>query len=120
MTDPLNPLDFLAIADMLSEIEGQAALRSAINRAYFALYLLARDKTGTRPSRKETHQKVISATKSLDRAAGDQLAKLQRLRRVADYEIVPVDAIYSDRTWFDHWKQASNLATNVLARLQRQ
>ena len=40
----LDPADFLAQAPLLMEAGGEADYRSAINRAYYACHLMARDR----------------------------------------------------------------------------
>ena len=40
----LDPAEFLAHASLLMEAGGEAGYRSAINRAYYACHLMARDR----------------------------------------------------------------------------
>ena len=40
----LDPADFLAQAPLLMEAGGEAGYRSAVNRAYYACHLMARDR----------------------------------------------------------------------------
>ena len=88
----LDPSDFLALAPLLMEAGGEAGYRSAINRAYYACHLAARDRLfgpdaaqwggrGGRPS----HRAVVRAL--LGRPSMRDVAyNLDRLmRETADY-----------------------------------
>ena len=88
---PLDPELFLIQARRLaSGAENEADHRSAINRAYYACHLVARDALfgvdaggGGRPS----HWAIIKAVAG--RRGGeedaDELRKLKRMREIADY-----------------------------------
>ena len=90
----LDPADFLAQAPLLVDAGGEAGYRSAINRAYYACHLMARDRlfgldaaqwggTGRRPS----HRAVIRVLRGRPsmRDAARSLEHLRQTREVADY-----------------------------------
>ena len=90
----LDPADFLAQAPLLMEAGGEAGYRSAINRAYYACHLTARDRlfgldaarwedAGRRPS----HRAVVRALRRLPSMmdAAEPLEHLRKTREVADY-----------------------------------
>ncbi len=88
---PLDPELFLIQARRLArDAENEADYRSAVNRAYYACHLVARDALfgvdaggGGRPS----HWAVIKAVFGRRGAEedADELRKLKRMREVADY-----------------------------------
>lgn len=52
MIQLLDPLTFLDLArDLTQRDQKEASLRTAVNRAYYALFLIAREKTGIRGKR---------------------------------------------------------------------
>ena len=90
----LDPRGLLALAELLAAIGTEEAYRSAINRAYYACHLLARDLLFGLDavllgagSRRPSHLAVINALReriSPDRIAND-LGDLKKMREVADY-----------------------------------
>jgi len=64
-TPPLDPLDFLAIAREVAGGGSDAHLRTAVNRAYYCSFLIARDRTGVAGT-KDIHKRVITAVRSSD------------------------------------------------------
>jgi len=114
-----EPLDFLELARKLvvGELQDtEAILRTAVGRAYYALFLVARERTCTR-ERKKVHYRVIKAVKRRDRSTGEQLKSLFRLRKVADYELVPENP--RDRDWDQNWKRAKDIVDHLLPKLQK-
>ena len=90
----LDPAEFLAQAPLLMEAGGEAGYRSAINRAYYACHLMARDRlfgldaaqwegAGRRPS----HRAVVRALRGRPstRGVARSLNRLRKTREVADY-----------------------------------
>lgn len=118
MIAPFDPLAFLRVARELALPEGEEAkLRTAVGRTYYALFLIARERTGTR-GRKNVHQRVINALRRRRayRSTADQLDALRRLRVVADYQLLPENP--ADRDWTRNWSRAQALVDRVLPRLQ--
>lgn len=118
MTKPFDPTGFLDIAKDLSKKDEEALLRTAIGRAYYATFLVARDKTGIK-ERDRVHSKVITALirNRSHRALGNQLEKLRRLRVVADYEMLPDNP--SDRNWRQNWIMAETIVAHILPKLKK-
>ena len=87
MQTPLDPRAFLDLANALADAiaADEATLRTAVGRAYYSVFLQARDILGIR-GRRNIHQRVIVALKRQGPAAGTQLEKLASLRGMADYE----------------------------------
>ena len=119
MTQPFDPLDFLDLARELgARTQDEASLRTAVGRAYYALFIIARDKLGFAMKRKAVHTLV---TKELKRRRGyrstaDQLAALKRLRHTADYQMLPDNP--SDRDWQNNWSRAEEIVNQILHKLQ--
>lgn len=99
----MDPLDFIALAIRLSNGQNEAELRSAVSRAYYGAFHLARQylqDCGVRFPRKETHgaeihQKVrycLSHSADVDAMfAGDKLESLRGQRNKADYDLDSVE-----------------------------
>lgn len=115
MMQPLDPLAFLELARELADGDDEARLRTAVGRAYYALFLVGREKSGVRV-KKDVHKAVVNAVKKRHRSLGDQLDSLRRLRIVADYELLPNDSANSN--WQKNWERAEALVDKVLPGLQ--
>ena len=118
MIQPFDPLAFLDLARELGNGDREEAkLRTAVGRAYYALFLIARGKAGV-TGRRDIHTRVINALKQRRkyRSTADQLDALRRLRAVADYQLLPDDPI--NRNWPGNWSRAHALVDRVLPRLQ--
>jgi hypothetical protein len=118
MIQPFDPLAFLVLAQQLaSQDRDEARLRTAVGRAYYALFLIAREKTSVR-KRRNVHKEVINALKKRKAywSTADMLRMLFRLRTVADYELLPKDA--AERNWTRNWSMAQYLINRILPKLQ--
>jgi len=117
MPDPLDPLAFLQIAQELAREKDEAKLRTAVGRGDYALFLLAREKTGVTSTR-AVHTEVVRAVRrpSGYRATADQLDAFRRLRVVADYQLLPDD--FALRDWSNNWTNAQALINHILPKLQ--
>ena len=118
MAEPLEPLTFLRVAEELAHKGDEAALRTAIGRAYYALFLMARDKTGVTSTR-AVHMEVIRAVRKRPgaRATADQLDTLRRLRVIADYQLLPDDPAMRD--WPSNWIKAQAADFEYLNKAER-
>ena len=90
----LDPAEFLAHASLLMDVGGEAGCRSAINRAYYACHLMARDRLfgldaarWEPPPRRPSHRGVVRSLRrrSSTRNAAHSLELLRRTREIADY-----------------------------------
>ncbi len=118
MTQRFDAFAFLSLARELAAHSGdEAKLRTAVGRAYYALFLVAREKTNVREKR-GAHQTVINTLRrqSGSRAIADQLDRLRRLRHLADYDMFPADP--TDRDWARNWSQARTIVDWLLPKLQ--
>ena len=118
MQTPLDPRAFLDLATSLTDAiaADEATLRTAVGRAYYSVFLQARDILGI-GGRRNIHQRVIIALKRQDPAAGTQLEKLASLRGMADYEMIVADPLLRD--WQVNWRQARSFAEHIAGRLSR-
>ena len=115
MLTAFDPLKFFNLAQELAKEEGdEAKLRTAVGRAYYALFLFAKEKTGARGN----HEQIIMTIKRRSgyKATGDQLGALHRLRIVADYQVVPIEE--ENKDWKDNWEKAQLLSERILPKLQ--
>jgi len=112
-----DPSEFLRLSNELGQqIDDEAKLRSAIGRAYYSVMLRTRQGLGI-TGKRHIHNRVINSLRKIDRAAGDQLAKLESLRGVADYEMTVIDPMQQD--WPRNWRIASGFAAHISRRLAR-
>lgn len=117
MIEPFDPLQFLSLArELAREDDDEARVRTAVARAYYAVFLVSREKAAIR-GRRNVHERVIQAVKQRRgyRSTGDQLDALRRLRTVADYDLSPNDP--DDRNWAQNWSRAQDITDRVLPRL---
>ena len=116
MTQPFDPVKFLGLArELASQGREEARLRTAVGRAYYALFLIARGKTGLR-GKKATHRDVIKAVKKRNPSTGHQLDALFRLRKLADYQLLPDNQ--NNRDWIQNWNRAEKIVNHVLPKLR--
>jgi len=119
MTQPFDSLDFLGIARELgNRNQDEASLRTAVGRAYYALFIVARDKLGFATKKRAVHTLVAKELKKRKgyRSTADQLTALKRLRHAADYQMLPYNP--ADRDWQNNWSRAENLVKQILRKLQ--
>lgn len=114
-----DPLGFFDVAKRIAQSGGEANLRTAVGRTYYAAFLVARHKTGIRKRkrRKSVHQLVIEEIRSRQgyKSTGDELDDLFWLRIQADYYLVP-DQPYEN--WPDNWMRAQRIFQRILPKLQ--
>lgn len=91
-----DPIDFLKLAKSLYNNNDEGSLRTSISRAYYAVFLMCREKIKQKYSNvlqgyekdHGVHQAVIKALKSLKLYdISDKLDGLRRMRVKADYEL---------------------------------
>ena len=116
MKSPFQFLDFQKVAVDLATKGGEPELRSAVSRLYYALFHVAKRRTGV-TDRHKVHKKVMEAVRKRDRAMGDQLDKLKRLRAAADYDLIPAQTVASTN-WQSNWQRASSIAARILPKLR--
>ena len=110
-----DPLDFLRLADVLAADDAdEAALRTAIGRAYYAVYLLARPKT-TVQGRRSAHERVRVAISPTNHRLASLIGNMSKHRDVADYEPVPVNPQF--RNWRRNRELVRRNAADALAEL---
>ena len=129
----LDPADFLAQAPLLMEAGGEAGYRSAINRAYYACHLMARDRLfGLDASQwggpgRPSHRAVVRALRKRPsmRDAAQNLERLRRTREVADYvrdALHPEARVLFRRRGVSNWRELAQIsllrAREVFAVLQ--
>lgn len=82
-----DPADFLRLAEEMSAGD-EARLRTAVSRAYYAVFLLARQRFGVGDLTPEAHREVY---RTLYRRRGPTAAasmrSLRRLRNASDYNL---------------------------------
>ena len=104
-----DPQRFLILAGQLGNSTDEASLRAAVSRAYYAIFLIARDKLRVGGN---SHGAVIQATQTAHKATGDQLSSLFALRVLADYDLDPQDP--GRRNWTANWQRAHHIAVRLV------
>ena len=115
--EAFDPLLFLTLARELGQSDDQSKLRTAVGRAYYAVFLVARDRLSVVAGEK-THKEVFESLKRRNQfKLRDQMMSLYRLRQVADYEMVGVDE--RSKNWKSNWIRQEKLADAMLSAVQR-
>ena len=109
--------DFEIIADDLATQGGEGKLRVAVSRLYYALFHLAKQRTGVR-ARDHIHAAVVAEVRRRDRGAGDKLDALKRYRLDADYNLNP-SLKKACGNWDLNWKTVRMIAKQIAPRLNR-
>ena len=116
MNQPFDPLEFWRQAQNLStQNNNEVTLRTAIGRAYYSLFLLARERLKV-SGRRGIHATVVQRVKARDRTTGDQLHFLMRLRHTADYQLVPQKP--QERNWQRNWQTVRTTVLHILPKIQ--
>ena len=114
---PFDPTQFLRVAAVIASPEAnEAMLRTAVGRAYYAVFLVARDRLGVVPTEK-VHSEVIRLLTRRDRNLGNQMFFLLNLRLAADYQLLPERE--SQQDWQINWRRAQDMAAFLLPKLDR-
>jgi hypothetical protein len=112
MSKPFTPMDFLAVArDMANRSQDEATLRAAVGRAYYAIFLTARDRARIQGT-DGLHQRVKDVIKAKDHVAAATFQSLRDLRVEADYFPVTRKPYYKD--WLANWKLAEHHASELV------
>jgi len=114
---PFDPTQFLRVAAVIASSEAnEAMLRTAVSRAYYAVFLIARDRLGVVTSEK-AHSEVTRLLTRRDRKLGNQMFFLLNLRLAAHYQLIPERE--SQRDWQVNWRRAQDTAAFLLPKLER-
>ena len=114
---PFDPSPLRELADQIADLEGdeEMKLRAAVGRTYYAVFLVAREKTSV-VARENIHSQVVYQVKRrLSQIVGGKLDNLKQLREAADYEYPPADPSLQD--WQANWRDARRLADQLLEKL---
>ncbi len=110
-----DPLEFLHLADNLVTSDAdEAVIRTAIGRVYYAVFLMARAKTGIQ-GRHQVHERVRRAISPAHSQAASMLGGMSYYRLVADYELTPENSQFPG--WQTIWIRVRRDAARVLAAL---
>ena len=108
MPDPFRPQQFMEVARSLASAPtDEPRLRAAVSRAYYAVFLMVRDKAHL-TGKESVHERAKIAAASRSSAAGGTFQTLRELRTHADYVLKPGDPGYDPAydDWEDNWKNA--------------
>lgn len=112
-----DPLEFLRVADeLVTDDADEATLRTAIGRAYYAIFLLARTKTGVQ-GRRNAHERVREAISPVNDRLASLLGTIATARYFADYELLPANSNFSD--WRLNWERVRRNIDLALEELNR-
>ena len=112
-----DPLQFLRLADEIATDDAdEAALRTAIGRAYYAVFLLARKHTSVR-GRHQAHHRVREELGGHSSRLAALLGTMASYRDLADYDLQPVNQQRQD--WQRNWRLVRKNANEVLDELSK-
>ncbi len=113
-----DPHEFLAKASSLACGTDECSLRTAVNRSYYAVFLIARERLGVTQTER-AHEAVRDRLRR--RNNGERLARqmeqLYKLRTTADYDLDPQDPAYQN--WRANWQRALGWANKLLPIVER-
>ena len=82
-----NPIEFIDLArELLRSSDGEARIRTAMGRAYYASFLIARGAVGINEKTPDVHRRVVSALYQRNPVIANKLHLLRRQRNFADYD----------------------------------
>ncbi len=113
MSNRFDPHDFLEAATSLAASSDEALLRTAVGRAYYSVFLVARDRLGV-VQEEGAHAEVRSRLTRRNNGGriAEQLKRLYELRTTADYNLDPQDPDYQN--WSDNWQRALGWANKLM------
>jgi hypothetical protein len=117
VNDTFDPLHFLALARELGESDDENKLRTAAGRAYYAVYLIARDRLGVVQTNNAHAEVLTRLSRRGGTALQGQMFKLMTLRQVADYQLSPDEE--SCKNWKNNWIRQEKLAERLLPQIER-
>jgi len=102
-----SPNEFICLAEELAEDEREAWLRAAISRAYYGVFLIAREAMNVTTRDGRAHRETSERLKKHKMRMGLKLSQLHGLRKKADYVLdvkvnqrMAADAM--DAAWYLH------------------
>ena len=114
-------LEFYRFANQLVQSPSEAAYRTAISRAYYAVFLTISNLPAVQrvmpPAsyREGSHIDVIRAIRRLHKdSIAEYLSNLKQLRTLADYDLAPEEKF---QDWEENWKEARRLTEWLIAAL---
>jgi len=82
-----NPIEFIDLArELLLPSDGEGRIRTAMGRAYYASFLIARGAVGINEKTPDVHRRVVSALYQRNPVIANKLHLLRRQRNFADYD----------------------------------
>lgn len=88
---PVEPAEYLLLADEWAQSDNAATLRSSVDRAYYAAFLIVRDELvrkgyGSFDASSRAHGQVARRLAIVRQEIGEDLADLRRARNALTYE----------------------------------
>lgn len=112
---PFDPRQFLTLAKALAQTPtDETKLRCAVGRAYYAVFLVGR-RVCRVTAESDVHNAVIFRVKSKQSGTGGKLTRLFKLRKLADYTLLPDPA---DDNWLQNWQAAEKMADELIPILE--
>ncbi len=103
------------LAALAAESGDETKLRSAVSRAYYAVFLLAREKTGV-TTEHDVHAEVQRrVNRRYGIAIGEYLFQMRKRRIAADYEFPPQQEL---RDWKTNWEVANRRGQFLLEKFR--
>jgi hypothetical protein len=118
MLKPFDPRQYLDLArDMARHSSDETVPRTAVGRAYYAVFLMAREAAHVHAAEQQQHQVIKTHLLKHDNAVGGAYGSLYDLRIEADYYLEPRDRANDD--WARNWRYADRYASTVVEYLSK-
>ena len=112
-----DPMEFIKLAHELAAHDGeQICVRTAVNRAYYGVFLAVRDKLNIKGTGPDIHQEVIRCFRAKHTSLGDQLDSMRKIRNTADYVL---DGSQGLGYWNGQWKQIRPILLRLVRYLEQ-
>jgi uncharacterized protein (UPF0332 family) len=112
-----DPREFIRLANELATRDtDQICLRTAVNRAYYGVFLAIRDRLNVKKKGWEVHKEVIDRLREKHQTLGDQLDQMHKARTTADYDL---DGSQGLAFWKNEWKRIHPVLNRILAYIEK-
>lgn len=118
MSAPFDPEEYFRFArEIAATSQSEAALRSAVSRAYYAVFLLARERMDVRVTAR-AHESVIRRLAEDGHVfLASLLGTIRSFRELADYSLAPDRPDH--QSWEETWLRVERHVAHLIRELRR-
>jgi hypothetical protein len=110
------------LAEHAAETSDEVLYRSAVSRAYYAVFLTAASRCGTANEESVHEQVYLKCRRAMGGVVAERIKALKRLRVAADYFIVPLgtfaDGVPDGSNWAEVWRYVEFWTPRLLQRIR--